>query len=76
MGINSNSKNDRQLNYHVPDSVEMANEDARPPVQNVPPGVRKIVVHKRNKRLGFNIVGGEDGLGIYISSILKGWLPS
>lgn len=78
MGINSNSK-DRQLNYHVTENVAMcgnANEDVRQAVQNVPSGVRKIIVHKRKGRLGFNIVGGEDGLGIYISSILPGWLPS
>lgn len=75
-GMGINSKNDRQANYHVTDGVEMANEDARPPVPNVPAGVRKIIVHKRKGRLGFNIVGGEDGLGIYISSILKGGLSS
>lgn len=76
MGINANSKNGRQLNYHVADNVEMTGEpeDALQPIQNVPSGVRKIIVHKFDGRLGFNIVGGEDGLGIYISFIMKGWL--
>lgn len=75
MGINSN-KNDRQMNYHATDNVEMTSEheDALHPIQNVSSGVRKVTIHKRKGRLGFNIVGGEDGFGIYISLIMKGWL--
>jgi len=77
MGINSN-KNDRQMNYHVTDNVEMTSEHdeitipiALHPIQKVPSGVRKVVVEKKDGRLGFNIVGGEDNFGIYISFILK-----
>lgn len=34
--------------------------------------VRTIVLQKSNTGLGFNIVGGEDGEGIFISFILAG----
>ena len=34
--------------------------------------VRKIVLKKGNAGLGFNIVGGEDGEGIFVSYILPG----
>nr|XP_014347411.1 PREDICTED: disks large homolog 2-like [Latimeria chalumnae] len=33
---------------------------------------RKIILHKGSTGLGFNIVGGEDGEGIFISFILAG----
>ena len=33
---------------------------------------RKIVLHKTTLGFGFNIVGGEDGEGIYVSFILVG----
>ncbi len=33
---------------------------------------RKITLRKGNTGLGFNIVGGEDGEGIFISFILAG----
>ena len=33
---------------------------------------RKIILKKGNTGLGFNIVGGEDGEGIFISFILAG----
>ncbi|XP_074133625.1 disks large homolog 3 isoform X7 [Sminthopsis crassicaudata] len=33
---------------------------------------RKIVLHKGSTGLGFNIVGGEDGEGIFVSFILAG----
>lgn len=33
---------------------------------------RKIVLHRGTTGLGFNIVGGEDGEGIFISFILAG----
>lgn len=33
---------------------------------------RTIVIHKGSQGLGFNIVGGEDGQGIYVSFILAG----
>lgn len=34
--------------------------------------MRTVVLHKGNSGLGFNIVGGEDGEGIFISFILAG----
>lgn len=61
MGINANSKNDRQMNYHVTDNVEMTSNEQEDNLQlaiNVPSGLRKVTVHKRKGRLGFNIVGG------------------
>lgn len=33
---------------------------------------RKVVLHRGATGLGFNIVGGEDGEGIFISFILAG----
>jgi discs large protein 2/3 len=33
---------------------------------------RKVVLHKGSTGLGFNIVGGEDGEGIFVSFILAG----
>ncbi|XP_075438222.1 disks large homolog 3-like, partial [Ascaphus truei] len=33
---------------------------------------RKIILHKGATGLGFNIVGGEDGEGIFVSFILAG----
>ena len=33
---------------------------------------REVVLHKQGGGLGFNIVGGEDGEGIFISFILAG----
>lgn len=33
---------------------------------------RKILLHKGSTGLGFNIVGGEDGEGIFVSFILAG----
>lgn len=33
---------------------------------------RTITIQKGNQGLGFNIVGGEDGQGIYVSFILAG----
>ena len=33
---------------------------------------RKMVLHKGSTGLGFNIVGGEDGEGIFVSFILAG----
>lgn len=33
---------------------------------------RTITIHKGASGLGFNIVGGEDGQGIYVSFILAG----
>lgn len=33
---------------------------------------RRIVIHRGSTGLGFNIVGGEDGEGIFISFILAG----
>lgn len=34
--------------------------------------VRTIILNKGNSGLGFNIVGGEDGEGIFVSFILAG----
>lgn len=33
---------------------------------------RTVILHKGEKGLGFNIVGGEDSHGIYVSFILNG----
>lgn len=33
---------------------------------------RKVLLHKGSTGLGFNIVGGEDGEGIFVSFILAG----
>ncbi|XP_069495953.1 disks large homolog 2 isoform X4 [Ambystoma mexicanum] len=38
----------------------------------IPREPRKIILHKGSTGLGFNIVGGEDGEGIFISFILAG----
>ncbi|XP_078403132.1 disks large homolog 3 isoform X9 [Cetorhinus maximus] len=40
--------------------------------QRVAEEPRKIVLHKGSTGLGFNIVGGEDGEGIFVSFILAG----
>uniref|UniRef100_A0A8C7ZMG9 Discs, large homolog 2 (Drosophila) n=1 Tax=Oryzias sinensis TaxID=183150 RepID=A0A8C7ZMG9_9TELE len=60
---------------------------APPPPQVTPPSIspdmmfyldclyrepRKVVLHKGSTGLGFNIVGGEDGEGIFVSFILAG----
>jgi len=42
------------------------------PELNVARGPRKIVLKKGTTGLGFNIVGGEDGEGIFVSFILAG----
>lgn len=34
--------------------------------------IRTVILHKGNTGLGFNIVGGEDGEGIFVSFILAG----
>ncbi|NXY58979.1 DLG4 protein, partial [Callaeas wilsoni] len=41
-------------------------------VPNVPREPRRIVIPRGSTGLGFNIVGGEDGEGIFISFILAG----
>lgn len=33
---------------------------------------RRVLIHRSSTGLGFNIVGGEDGEGIFISFILAG----
>ncbi|KAG7237386.1 hypothetical protein INR49_032431 [Caranx melampygus] len=38
----------------------------------ISPEPRKVVLHKGSTGLGFNIVGGEDGEGIFVSFILAG----
>lgn len=40
--------------------------------RRVPREPRKIILHKGSTGLGFNIVGGEDGEGIFVSFILAG----
>ncbi|PIO15344.1 hypothetical protein AB205_0039170, partial [Aquarana catesbeiana] len=40
--------------------------------EEVPREPRRIVIHRGSTGLGFNIVGGEDGEGIFISFILAG----
>uniref|UniRef100_A0A672P3V3 Discs large MAGUK scaffold protein 3 n=1 Tax=Sinocyclocheilus grahami TaxID=75366 RepID=A0A672P3V3_SINGR len=40
--------------------------------QSLVPEPRKILLHKGSTGLGFNIVGGEDGEGIFVSFILAG----
>lgn len=42
--------------------------------ESLPPNndIRTVVLHKGSGGLGFNIVGGEDGAGIFISLILAG----
>uniref|UniRef100_A0A452SY59 Discs large MAGUK scaffold protein 3 n=1 Tax=Ursus maritimus TaxID=29073 RepID=A0A452SY59_URSMA len=47
------------------------------PLRSLRPGgdarePRKIILHKGSTGLGFNIVGGEDGEGIFVSFILAG----
>ncbi|XP_026228033.1 disks large homolog 2 isoform X3 [Anabas testudineus] len=49
-------------NYHL--SLFPASDILREP--------RKVVLHKGSTGLGFNIVGGEDGEGIFVSFILAG----
>ncbi|AWP00571.1 putative disks large -like 2 isoform 2 [Scophthalmus maximus] len=67
-------------NYHLglfPDSDTTRYFPApfsTPPLCPIPPPVepRKVVLHKGSTGLGFNIVGGEDGEGIFVSFILAG----
>ncbi|OBS80444.1 hypothetical protein A6R68_21344, partial [Neotoma lepida] len=40
--------------------------------EDIPREPRRIVIHRGSTGLGFNIVGGEDGEGIFISFILAG----
>uniref|UniRef100_A0A665U7K3 Discs, large homolog 2 (Drosophila) n=1 Tax=Echeneis naucrates TaxID=173247 RepID=A0A665U7K3_ECHNA len=70
-------------NYHLslfPDS-DITRYFPLPPSSNLfapqftvslPPEPRKVVLHKGSTGLGFNIVGGEDGEGIFVSFILAG----
>ncbi|XP_066474962.1 disks large homolog 2 isoform X4 [Tiliqua scincoides] len=50
----------------------------RPPTVNIQRSIsiegepRKVILHKGSTGLGFNIVGGEDGEGIFVSFILAG----
>lgn len=43
-----------------------------PPFVTISREVRTVVLNKGSSGLGFNIVGGEDGEGIFISFILAG----
>uniref|UniRef100_A0A8C3HG59 Discs large MAGUK scaffold protein 4 n=1 Tax=Chrysemys picta bellii TaxID=8478 RepID=A0A8C3HG59_CHRPI len=40
--------------------------------EDIPREPRRIIIHRGSTGLGFNIVGGEDGEGIFISFILAG----
>uniref|UniRef100_A0A4W6DB56 Discs, large homolog 2 (Drosophila) n=1 Tax=Lates calcarifer TaxID=8187 RepID=A0A4W6DB56_LATCA len=59
-------------NYHTslfPD-LDVTRYFPPPPLCTLEP--RKVVLHKGATGLGFNIVGGEDGEGIFVSFILAG----
>nr|XP_056714083.1 disks large homolog 2 isoform X3 [Euleptes europaea] len=71
--------------YHLgllPDSEMLSHSQhstiARPPTVSIQRSLsiegepRKVVLHKGSTGLGFNIVGGEDGEGIFVSFILAG----
>ncbi|XP_074033107.1 MAGUK family member discs large 1 isoform X3 [Leptinotarsa decemlineata] len=55
------------LTLHHPPSTPRAVS-----AEDITRDVRSIVLHKGGSGLGFNIVGGEDGEGIFISFILAG----
>uniref|UniRef100_A0A8C2F5Y9 Discs, large homolog 2 (Drosophila) n=1 Tax=Cyprinus carpio TaxID=7962 RepID=A0A8C2F5Y9_CYPCA len=60
--------------YHaglLPDS-EITSQRGATSTQPTSEEPRKIVLHKGSTGLGFNIVGGEDGEGIFVSFILAG----
>uniref|UniRef100_A0A6I8MZP2 Disks large homolog 4 n=1 Tax=Ornithorhynchus anatinus TaxID=9258 RepID=A0A6I8MZP2_ORNAN len=52
--------------HYSPISKELLGEE------DIPREPRRIVIHRGSTGLGFNIVGGEDGEGIFISFILAG----
>ncbi|XP_061484920.1 disks large homolog 2 isoform X9 [Rhineura floridana] len=71
--------------YHLgllPDSEIISHSQhstiTRPPTVSIQRSIslegepRKVVLHKGSTGLGFNIVGGEDGEGIFVSFILAG----
>ncbi|XP_066474959.1 disks large homolog 2 isoform X1 [Tiliqua scincoides] len=71
--------------YHIgllPDSEIISHSQhstvIRPPTVNIQRSIsiegepRKVILHKGSTGLGFNIVGGEDGEGIFVSFILAG----
>ncbi|XP_033001937.1 disks large homolog 2 isoform X5 [Lacerta agilis] len=71
--------------YHIgllPDSEIISHSQhstvTRPPTVSIQRSIsvegepRKVVLHKGSTGLGFNIVGGEDGEGIFVSFILAG----
>ncbi|XP_060627174.2 disks large homolog 2 isoform X22 [Anolis sagrei] len=71
--------------YHIgllPDSEIISHSQHstvnRPPTVSIQRSIsiegepRKVVLHKGSTGLGFNIVGGEDGEGIFVSFILAG----
>lgn len=53
------------LALHTPTPRAVSHED-------ISRDVRTIILQKSNQGLGFNIVGGEDGEGIFVSFILAG----
>ncbi|XP_044762452.1 disks large 1 tumor suppressor protein isoform X4 [Coccinella septempunctata] len=69
-----------KASHHYSESVHSSNLGLhRPPTPRavsqddiISRDVRTVVLHKGGSGLGFNIVGGEDGEGIFISFILAG----
>uniref|UniRef100_A0A8C6S161 Discs, large homolog 2 (Drosophila) n=1 Tax=Neogobius melanostomus TaxID=47308 RepID=A0A8C6S161_9GOBI len=64
-------------NYHLSlfpdlDFTSTAGVSSAARVPSASPEPRKVVLHKGSTGLGFNIVGGEDGEGIFVSFILAG----
>uniref|UniRef100_A0A286XD21 Discs large MAGUK scaffold protein 1 n=1 Tax=Cavia porcellus TaxID=10141 RepID=A0A286XD21_CAVPO len=57
------------LKVAKPTSMYINDGYAPPDITNEP---RKVILHRGSTGLGFNIVGGEDGEGIFISFILAG----
>lgn len=57
---------------HSISSNDLLMETAPAIDENVSREARRVALHKGNTGLGFNIVGGEDGEGIFISFILAG----
>eukprot|EP00117_Sycon_ciliatum_P039774 scpid36247/ scgid29339/ Disks large homolog 2; Postsynaptic density protein 93 len=60
------------LNFVAPSSPGVASPARQPGSPGHPSDARKVTLQKGDKGLGFNIVGGEGGEGIYISFILAG----
>ncbi|XP_072573436.1 disks large homolog 3 isoform X3 [Paramormyrops kingsleyae] len=57
---------------HLQNPAEHPGKKQLPVPEQGPREARKVVLHKGSTGLGFNIVGGEDGEGIFVSFILAG----